>query len=282
MPPIGSFIVFFAIVVFVVVLWKFLGDYVIKEYYMVNPEKAGQRGDTYGILNSLFAALAFAGLVYTILLQQKELKETRQEFIQQNETLKLQRFENTLFNLLAARSKLISEFGAVILHSSPVRYVGVNVVTNFNSELKSRIGGIDYSSIKELGQEHIDVLRKFYNQTSFLGFGNFVELYVSNLYSILKFIRDAKLFEWDGERDFYFSIVRSQLSLDERTFLYYYMAICDPNSIGGKYLSRMRSMETEYKFNKYTNEFLFDKSHYKLQASWGGFEYYDDDDDEWE
>ncbi len=39
----------------------------------------GQFGDTFGALNALFSGLAFAGVIYTILLQRKELKLTREE-----------------------------------------------------------------------------------------------------------------------------------------------------------------------------------------------------------
>ena len=42
-------------------------------------EVKGQFGDTFGALNALFSGLAFAGLIYTILLQRKELELTRQE-----------------------------------------------------------------------------------------------------------------------------------------------------------------------------------------------------------
>jgi hypothetical protein len=39
----------------------------------------GQFGDMFGVINSLFSGLAFAGLVYTILLQQQELALQREE-----------------------------------------------------------------------------------------------------------------------------------------------------------------------------------------------------------
>lgn len=56
--------------------------------------------------NSIFSALAFAGVIVAIylqrnelILQRKELKSTRDEFKVQNQTLKKQRFENTFFNI---------------------------------------------------------------------------------------------------------------------------------------------------------------------------------------
>ena len=39
----------------------------------------GMFGDSFGVINSLFSGLAFAGIIYTILLQRKELSLQRQE-----------------------------------------------------------------------------------------------------------------------------------------------------------------------------------------------------------
>jgi hypothetical protein len=46
--------------------------------YATDETKSGQLGDSLGIINSLFSALAFGAIIYTIFLQQKELSETRE------------------------------------------------------------------------------------------------------------------------------------------------------------------------------------------------------------
>lgn len=82
----------------------------------------GTFGDQFGAVNALFSGLAFTGLIYTIILQRrdleiqrhdlklqreeialnrKEMEEQTAEFEKQNETLKIQRFENTFFNMLS-------------------------------------------------------------------------------------------------------------------------------------------------------------------------------------
>lgn len=80
----------------------------------VNWDTRAKLGDSFGSLNALFSGLALAGIVFTILLQRKELslqrdelKETRKEFQIQNKTLKIQRFENTFFNLLSLHHKIV-------------------------------------------------------------------------------------------------------------------------------------------------------------------------------
>lgn len=71
-------------------------------------------GDSFGAINSLFSGLALSGIIYTIFLQKKELtlqreelKNTRKEFTTQNKTLRLQRFENTFFNLLSLHHQIV-------------------------------------------------------------------------------------------------------------------------------------------------------------------------------
>jgi hypothetical protein len=103
---------YFIIFAGVVTLWC-LSWYLITTY--VNTTEQGQFGDMFGAVNALFSGLAFAGIIITILLQKEELtlqrqelKDTRKEFGKQNETLSLQRFETTFFNLLNLHINLIS------------------------------------------------------------------------------------------------------------------------------------------------------------------------------
>lgn len=107
---VGSLSLFFLILAIVCCIWYLASSYIIATYFITGSEAlAGQRGDTYGIINSLFASFAFAGLFYTILLQRHELRETRAEFEKQNSTLKSQRFENTFFNLLSILKQIAQE-----------------------------------------------------------------------------------------------------------------------------------------------------------------------------
>lgn len=68
-----------------------------------------------GILNPLLAFMGLIALLYTIIIQSTELKETRKELNKsskalnaQSESLKLQNFETTLFNLLNKHTETIS------------------------------------------------------------------------------------------------------------------------------------------------------------------------------
>ena len=108
--------------IFVLCLW-ILSWYLIDKYIISdNPAASSNQivrgvfGDKFGAINALFSGLAFAGIIFTIFLQKRELtlqreeiEETRKEFIQQNETLKKQRFENTFFQMLRLHNDIVDK-----------------------------------------------------------------------------------------------------------------------------------------------------------------------------
>lgn len=61
----------------VLVLW--LGSFFIIVLMVPGWEVRGQLGDLFGVVNSLFSGLAFAGVIYTIYLQREELSLQRKE-----------------------------------------------------------------------------------------------------------------------------------------------------------------------------------------------------------
>ena len=99
-----------AIIVAVIII----GFWLLTLYLLRGDADRGTFGDMFGSVNALFSGFALAGIILTILLQQselklqrEELKETRKEFQIQNETLRLQRFENTFFHLLDLHHKIV-------------------------------------------------------------------------------------------------------------------------------------------------------------------------------
>lgn len=60
------------------------------------PEERGTFGDMFGAINALFTGFAFAGVIVTILMQQKELKLQREEMKLQREEMKAMRNQHTV------------------------------------------------------------------------------------------------------------------------------------------------------------------------------------------
>jgi hypothetical protein len=67
------------LIVLVIVIWGISAALIM----MVLPEWSdrGTFGDLFGAVNALFSALAFAALIYTIILQREEIKQNRNEIV---------------------------------------------------------------------------------------------------------------------------------------------------------------------------------------------------------
>lgn len=76
-------------IIFVVVIWA------LTFFLFINGEKErrGTFGDMFGAVNALFSALAFAGLIITLIMQHDELRLQRDEPVKTNKTLELQHKE---------------------------------------------------------------------------------------------------------------------------------------------------------------------------------------------
>src|SRR5690349_19771514 len=102
----------------VIVIWAISG-YLIFHY--AGPER-GIFGDMFGAVNALFSGLAFVGFLYTILLQRADLKlqkhehdlsrvemaAQREQLVLQNDTLRVQSFESTFFQLLRLQNDIVN------------------------------------------------------------------------------------------------------------------------------------------------------------------------------
>lgn len=213
-------------------------------FFVAGENTRGTFGDQFGAVNALFSGLAFTGLIYTIILQRrdleiqrrdlklqreeialnrKEMEEQTAEFEKQNETLKIQRFENTFFNMLSQFQEVVNSLSAQYGRGGEIRnaygreffkasFESMIVRIDLSSENKSRniYGGIR-NTIKAKGLE------------GYMGADvpSYLDHYFRLLYRILKFVRDTPLItEFDDEYE-YTSMLRAILSRYELVWLYY-------------------------------------------------------------
>lgn len=202
-----------------------------------DPEKQGQFGDQFGAVNALFSGLAFAGLIFTIILQKnelalqrkelslthEELKGQKEQLEEQNKTLKIQRFENTFFNMLSQFQEVVSgitytqDFG-----QKTKEYKGRELFFEGfeNLEVKNREEGLfvenaSFSSLREcIEKEGLQGYASVEMPTYF-------DHYFRLLYRILKFVEKTDLIEKDNEKYEYTSMIRAILSRYELVWLYY-------------------------------------------------------------
>lgn len=71
-------------------------------------ESRGQFGDSFGVLNTLFTGLGFAGLLVTIRLQQKQINKQARDFQTQVHDAEIRRFEENFYRLLALYQEALS------------------------------------------------------------------------------------------------------------------------------------------------------------------------------
>lgn len=189
-----------------------------------NFEDSGAFGDTFGAVNALFSGLAFVGLIYAILLQknqlelqredlkstQEELIETREEFKTQNETLKIQRFENTFFSMLSLHNEITLNTTLKIRNGEEKGRDIYKTIYNaiYNDMNRQLVGDKNYPKEpdKETVSKYIDTLYQ-----AQLGH------YFRNLYTIFKYIDESKI----SGKELYTDIVRAQLSNYELLLLFY-------------------------------------------------------------
>jgi len=73
----NQFLVLIKMSVFVIIIW--LLSALIINSFTSNWSDRGTIGDMFGAVNALFSGLAFAALIYTIILQHQEIKVNREE-----------------------------------------------------------------------------------------------------------------------------------------------------------------------------------------------------------
>lgn len=81
------------------------------ESYLQN---RGVFGDKFGFINSLFSGLALGGIIYSIILQQRELSLQRKELQETREEFKDQNFQTTYFHLLRTHRQIIDELNITV------------------------------------------------------------------------------------------------------------------------------------------------------------------------
>jgi hypothetical protein len=237
-----------------------------------NAAVRGQFGDKFGAVNALFSGFAFAGIIFTILLQRRDLTETRN-------AMSHERFDNTFFQLLNLHLDITQRLSAR-------GHEGLQCFVAFNEHLKQcdrdfhvfcalqkisrekvrhiidsktvdrtlypELNDADVSNLSEALLSGISALNNFLDVTvtmheqkiidaytkSCIEYIDYFSHYFRNLYHILKFIFESELIS-ESEKSNYSKFVRSQLSEAELVVIFY-------NSIAKIGLPGREDMELGY------------------------------------
>ncbi|MCG7964865.1 MAG: putative phage abortive infection protein [Candidatus Thiodiazotropha taylori] len=209
------------VVIIVILLWVGSG------YFLHDLNNRGSFGDMFGAVNALFSGLAFAGVIFAILLQRKELSLQRNELeltrIElagqktemelQNKTLFKQSFENTFFQLLSLQQEIIN--GIDLSDPSNRSHVthGRDCIKIFFERFRN-LWNKNHSQLA--GNTELERINKIY-----LGFYDTYQSeighYFRSLYHIIKLIDKSEV----ENKRLYTNLVRAQLSSYELTMLFY-------------------------------------------------------------
>lgn len=218
----------------------------------INPDKVGQFGDFVGGVVGAVWSLAGVILFYIALqeqrkdisinkealqaqitalnqqirefeLQRTELEETRKVFFEQSETLKIQRFENTFFQLVNLYHEIVDKLSYKSEEKRGVFKLGI---LDFLERIKKQNMPYNFEKHeheKKLPINRIDAERRMvnaYEQFHFQDSNQLFSHYFRSLYHIFKFIAETDLIKEDAKQ-FYATIIRGQLSSDELFLLLY-------------------------------------------------------------
>lgn len=191
----------------------------------------GEWGDFFGgVLNPILTFLTFMGLLITIILQQSELKQSREEFKGQKESLENQEFDNKFFQMLNLLNN-INDRLAINVKEKDLK--GKDVFEYLKKKLYNTISipyneHLHHNSLfnkhetdKQQNVMHEDKFLYFKNE--FDNFNNEYDTtfkyYFINLYQILKYINTYSNDENQAKE--YTNMIRAQLTKNALILLAY-------------------------------------------------------------
>jgi hypothetical protein len=185
-------------------------------------------GDSFNALTSLFAVLAFSGLLYSIKTQQDAIAIQKQAFESQISISRDQEFDNKFFQMLGFVNDIKKQLKEGV-------YEGSGVFKFLREEIERELKKF-YSEDCNGQKKHLNQKIKYFDevfngdfdQEGYEGF-NFkyektFKYYYLNFFQLIKYVDNNSPEE---KRKFYADIVRTQLSSDELILLAY-------NAIGVK------------------------------------------------
>lgn len=217
----------------------------------------GTFGDMFGAVNALFSGLAFAGIIFTIFLQRRELQLQRDELIRtgdeiagqrkqleaQSKTFSKQSFESTFFSLLQRLGAVSSSpMEGVILSFQVIRDCSIRDMKSHGIAPDDLIEAVRKVVSVHI-REHQDILDVFHQV----------------LLTVLRYVDDS---DQENKR-FYTDVVRCSLNHSQLFCVFYATALNDDPRH-----SELRALVEKYGLFKYLSPaHLLSPDHMRAFAS---------------
>ena len=202
----------------------------------------GLFGDSWGGVNALVSALAFAGVIVTLYLQNRdlnlqreEMQLQRKEFEEENKTIRYQRFENQFYNMLNLQQSIMAglryeyydvEYVTVALEGGGTqtdrRYIKREIVGR--DVFRYLFEDVELELKDVTDRDKTNGYRRFLYHKGLNNYDatlvpTYFDHYFRHLYKIVQYV-DLQDFEFD-EKYRYVSFLRGTLSRYELVWLYY-------------------------------------------------------------
>lgn len=139
--------------------------------------RAGTFGDAFGTLNALFSALACCGVVATLLLQRRDLKQT-------HEKADIQQFESHFYSRLSLQQNIVDRLDLVSKSSK-------QTVANGRDCLKRIYQSMSERCLEDTKRTDHKIKIDFWYDWVWKNFHSDLGLYFRSLYSLLKFLSES-------------------------------------------------------------------------------------------
>ncbi|EKM5761164.1 putative phage abortive infection protein [Cronobacter turicensis] len=196
---------------------------------MFTIESAGVFGDSFGILTSLFSALAFIGVLLTYAAQKEESKLQKIELQESRTEFKKQGFENTFFQLLKQHADFIKN-----LEVTGVRMPkdGRQVMGDIFLHLRRCMTNRD---VKDFNPE--EGIKKSFDDL-LQSEGDRISQYLGIVFILLRFLSESEI----EDKDIYIRLIKAQLYKSELFVIFYY-ALTPKGEHFKKYIAEFKLME---------------------------------------
>lgn len=217
-----------------IVCGVWLGSFIVIYYEFGDWATRGQVGDMFGVVNSLFSGLAFAGLIITLIFQRndlhlqraaieqtnEQLKRQAEEFELQNVMAKEEQFRNTFFDLLRMLQTIVDGLRLDVkeLYGSPMSFSGKSVFEELFRDREDRVVADTYMPMPSISQKAREGDYEYISKSDLF---SFLFHYFRFVYRIIKFVDETDVLKSTEEKYQYVAFLRATLSNYEVAAIFY-------------------------------------------------------------
>ncbi|WP_312069222.1 putative phage abortive infection protein [Lelliottia nimipressuralis] len=189
----------------------------------MDANQRGVFGDSWGAFTSIFSAMGFCGVLWTIKLQMDATKKIEEESSKREEAEKIRDFESSFFNMLNILQTLIKDMRVESVSGKTLaegRHVFLYFFRRFKKEVKKKNGMLlDFNSNDALEVTKASLRMSNEYRFYFRNRAQNLSHYFRYIYNMFKIIHESDLNSANKKK--YANILRAQLSNYELLMLFY-------------------------------------------------------------